>query len=171
MDIPKKNNSLSRELECPVCLDILDNPKILSSCGHTLCKQCIIIISKENKNNKVATCPYCSIKTEYNEIENLNSNYALINIIEQTNNRISNSCPEKSYIHTINSKKRSNSMPDLVNIDIVTPYLAKPVENKIKENNYVSNEILIENPKNKEENFFSILFSNIMKPCNNNRND
>ena len=170
MNIPQKNNSFSRELECPVCLDILDNPRILSSCGHTLCKECILIISKENNNNKIVTCPLCSIKTEYNEIDNLKTNYSLINIIEKMNQKISKSCPDRIYIHKVKSKKRCQSMPDLMSIDVVTPHFAKPVENKIIDN-YLSNEISTENSKNKGENFFSILLSNIMRPCDNNRND
>ena len=29
------------ELKCPLCLDILENPKILIPCGHTYCETCL----------------------------------------------------------------------------------------------------------------------------------
>ena len=29
------------ELKCPLCLDILENPKFITSCGHTYCERCL----------------------------------------------------------------------------------------------------------------------------------
>ena len=29
------------ELKCPLCLDILENPKIVIPCGHTYCENCL----------------------------------------------------------------------------------------------------------------------------------
>ena len=36
----KVAEDIQKELECPVCLDIYDNPKVLQ-CFHVACQQCL----------------------------------------------------------------------------------------------------------------------------------
>ena len=45
MDIPNKKKE--RSLECPVCLEILSQPRILTSCEHTLFSECILMSKKK----------------------------------------------------------------------------------------------------------------------------
>ena len=40
------------ELKCALCLDILENPKILIPCGHTYCEHCLDDHIRERN-----TCP------------------------------------------------------------------------------------------------------------------
>ena len=45
---PAENSDKS--LECPVCLDIFNHPRLLTGCGHSLCAECV---GKINKNGKI----------------------------------------------------------------------------------------------------------------------
>ena len=102
MNIHKKN--LENNLECPVCIDILNNPRILTNCGHTLCSECIILISKKKNNKFTLECPTCLRITEYTEsIDDLNKNYTLNNIIEdiKSEENISQSFPKQKYFKKI----------------------------------------------------------------------
>ena len=42
------------EIECPVCLDILANPHLVSCCGHNFCEDCIERVKASN-----GACPMC----------------------------------------------------------------------------------------------------------------
>ena len=168
MNIHKKN--LENNLECPVCFDILNNPRILTNCGHTLCSKCIILISKKHNNNFTLECPTCLSITEYTDnIDSLNKNYALNSIIEdiKSEKNISKSLPEEVYLKHKIKRKTSKSLPDLQiynennynNINIVSPYIAKPVEDNF---NLIQEEKIQEDNQN---NIFKILFSSLLKPC------
>ncbi|KAH7717389.1 leucine Rich Repeat family protein [Aphelenchoides avenae] len=82
------NPNLAKTLECPVCLDIFDEPKLLS-CGHTICQKCV--------NNVVATqrtaanagqeldgnsikCPECGTETVIPP-GGLKTNYCLVDLV------------------------------------------------------------------------------------------
>lgn len=99
MDIP--NNRFEIDpiiLECPVCLDFYNKPRILP-CGHTLCEICIIDILSNNKNNNSETlsieCPECSNDTIFNNVSNFPINFLIKNIIDnKIDNKISSSYPE-----------------------------------------------------------------------------
>ena len=43
------------EIECPVCLNILANPHLVSCCGHNFCEDCIERVKASN-----GTCPMCN---------------------------------------------------------------------------------------------------------------
>ena len=45
-------------VECPVCLEVFQNPKILPTCFHTLCGAC----AKSLTLNKTINCPLCRTK-------------------------------------------------------------------------------------------------------------
>ena len=42
------------EIECPICLDILVNPHLVSCCGHNFCEDCIERVKASN-----GPCPMC----------------------------------------------------------------------------------------------------------------
>ena len=44
------------QTECPVCLQILKEPHLISCCGHKFCRECIERIEKEKK-----PCPLCNV--------------------------------------------------------------------------------------------------------------
>ena len=171
MDIPNKKK-LERNLECPVCIDILNGPRILTSCGHTLCSDCITIISKKKDNIFLVECPTCLKVTEYTgNIDDLNKNYTLHSVIEEikSKKKTSYSFPKENYFKKRKLiRKKSKSLPDLQiyndqnyndQITIVSPYIAKPVEenfNLIEEEN---------EQKDNQTSIFRVLFSSLLKPC------
>ena len=175
VNIKLDKDDLRRKLECPVCLDILDRPRILTNCGHSLCTNCIIlIVSKNSFNDKMSIeCPTCLIKSEITGISSLKINYSLLDIIESMDNDeniTSNSCPEKSYLSK-NPKilKKSASVPDLRYQfqEIIPENIIN--ENIINENIYDDNQLYLENNEEKKssrEYCPTNIFLNMFKSCN-----
>uniref|UniRef100_A0A1X7UHG1 RING-type domain-containing protein n=1 Tax=Amphimedon queenslandica TaxID=400682 RepID=A0A1X7UHG1_AMPQE len=52
------------EIECPVCLNILTDPHIVSCCGHNFCRSCIERVKASN-----GSCPMCK-ENEYQVVVN-----------------------------------------------------------------------------------------------------
>ena len=52
------------EIECPVCLNILTDPHIVSCCGHNFCGSCIETVKASN-----GSCPMCK-EEEYQVVIN-----------------------------------------------------------------------------------------------------
>ncbi|XP_071480758.1 uncharacterized protein [Diadema antillarum] len=51
-----------QNLECPICLTILNQPKSLT-CSHTYCKHCLQCIFQTQLNQQTITCPLCRKET------------------------------------------------------------------------------------------------------------
>lgn len=57
----------SESLECPVCLDVSENPSIVIPCGHLFCKECLVQLQTQHENalllrgeeNAKLRCPGC----------------------------------------------------------------------------------------------------------------
>ncbi|KAH7727824.1 tripartite motif-containing protein 59-like protein [Aphelenchoides avenae] len=47
--------------ECPVCLDMFEQPRILPACGHTLCGKCVAPLVTRTNNLPTAQCPLCKV--------------------------------------------------------------------------------------------------------------
>ncbi|KAH7691200.1 hypothetical protein AAVH_40289, partial [Aphelenchoides avenae] len=47
--------------ECPVCLDMFEQPRILPACGHTLCGKCVAPLVTRTNNLPTAMCPLCKV--------------------------------------------------------------------------------------------------------------
>ena len=67
------NFILLKAYECPVCLDILKDPKILVNCGHSICEQC----SKAISGFGSITCPQCRTASSYTK-----TNFAVKSALE-----------------------------------------------------------------------------------------
>lgn len=174
----ENNNLLERKLECPVCLDMLDNPRILTECGHSLCTNCIILIVSRNfdSENLIIECPTCLKKTEIkDDISCLKINYSLQDVIESfknTKNNKHNSCPEKSYINNDNLIK-NNSCPDMGNID---KYIQKKYNKNIdntkinkKKDKMDDNIVFNDTESDEKSNTYIDIFSNLFKACDEKR--
>ncbi|XP_068122640.1 E3 ubiquitin-protein ligase TRIM11-like [Hyperolius riggenbachi] len=70
---------LSKELECPVCLNIYTDPVILK-CGHNFCQKCIDRELNTQKPSGRYSCPAC--KKQFPRRPALQKNAALKNIAE-----------------------------------------------------------------------------------------
>ena len=72
MSLPKKQQRLLQLIECPVCLNELQDPRMLS-CRHALCYTCVKDYTEKNKYNKELPCPVCREVTTLHEggVDNL----------------------------------------------------------------------------------------------------
>uniref|UniRef100_A0A915EF47 RING-type domain-containing protein n=1 Tax=Ditylenchus dipsaci TaxID=166011 RepID=A0A915EF47_9BILA len=61
--------------ECPVCYEILEEPKQLS-CGHSLCAHCTLVLAKHDNQKTKIECPQCRTNTVVPET-GLPTNFAL----------------------------------------------------------------------------------------------
>ena len=70
------DNKLSCDFECVVCMVISEEPYMLSTCGHSFCKACLLSLS-----NPSIICPIC--RKECPNISLIVKNYALIDFIKR----------------------------------------------------------------------------------------
>lgn len=82
------DNNLKKIIECPICLDILNDPRILI-CGHTYCMKCIYTIYNYNNNNNYITCSLCNktSKIHKSNIINIPINYIITDLISIYNKK------------------------------------------------------------------------------------
>ena len=59
---PDKQQRLLQLIECPVCLNELQDPRMLS-CRHALCYTCVKDYTEKNKYDKELPCPVCRLET------------------------------------------------------------------------------------------------------------
>ena len=71
--------SLQLTIECPVCLGLYTEPRILTNCGHSMCTPCIASTCTTHTTIK---CPICSRVTTFNSITELPRNLAVIGIMQ-----------------------------------------------------------------------------------------
>ena len=77
---------VSRNLQCPICFELLSDPKQLS-CTHTFCKKCLNDILKSSSHTFL-TCPICRSVTSVKggNVSNLNTNVPLKSLIDDVRN-------------------------------------------------------------------------------------
>merc|ERR1712136_440739 len=49
----RDNEAFLEEIECPICLDILNSPVLIQQCQHRFCQNCLV--------DKIKKCPTCRI--------------------------------------------------------------------------------------------------------------
>ena len=91
--------SIITSLECPVCLQLYSKPRVLTSCGHSICTLCI---EKLSSVPSVIECPICKEHTHYASVEDIHVNFTLLGVIEEvlkneavTVSKIREEIPEK----------------------------------------------------------------------------
>ena len=70
--VPYKQHRLQQLIECPVCLNELQDPRMLS-CRHALCCKCVKDYKNNNEYDKELPCPVCRKVTTIDDgdVENL----------------------------------------------------------------------------------------------------
>lgn len=71
----------SESLECPVCLDVSENPSIVVPCGHLFCKECLIQVQTQHaqrnlergEENSKPKCPGCRGELNPEKVTDLSS--------------------------------------------------------------------------------------------------
>ncbi|KAH7717570.1 leucine-rich protein [Aphelenchoides avenae] len=81
------NSNLAKELECPVCLDVFDEPKLLL-CGHTIRAAANARAGRDENSVK---CPECSKETEIPP-EGLATNYRLVGLVCRVQKPLVDAC-------------------------------------------------------------------------------
>uniref|UniRef100_A0A672HXT2 RING-type domain-containing protein n=1 Tax=Salarias fasciatus TaxID=181472 RepID=A0A672HXT2_SALFA len=77
----KKDDPLTHELSCPICLQLYSDPVVLP-CGHNYCRACICRSTDATaaNSNVRPRCPEC--RREYQGVESLQRNFKLRGIIQ-----------------------------------------------------------------------------------------
>lgn len=57
-DVFKQLRQLQKEVECPVCLGTVDDPKTLP-CLHSFCLNCLKKIPVDEEDEEIIQCPVC----------------------------------------------------------------------------------------------------------------
>ncbi|KAH7711227.1 Protein TAM-1 [Aphelenchoides avenae] len=104
---------LAKTLECPVCLDVFDEPKLLI-CGHTVCQKCVDKIvaaqqtaahARQGRDGSCIKCPECTKETEIPP-DGLPTNYRLVDLVCRAQNSLvdahaCNGCGKKASVAEI----------------------------------------------------------------------
>lgn len=63
------------DIECPICMDAVENPIIFNPCGHTLCHDCFsrMIDSVQAENAENVKCPHCRARIDSKKITDYTS--------------------------------------------------------------------------------------------------
>ena len=101
------NYGINELLECPICLTTLDEPRIMTNCGHTICTSCIkkMIIEFKALTKLILPCPLCNTDSSISKklkYKTFKLNYMLINLIEKLHqdDNLSRSAPDTFYNFT-----------------------------------------------------------------------
>ena len=120
------SNTFLQNLECPICLDVFEEPRILTNCGHTLCHQCIISMLKRNKDDNTLSiiCPTCfkETKLDNNNITCLKINFQLLTVLDTVDKK------KKYFKYPRRNIKVSKSLPNMDKINITNGYEIENIE-------------------------------------------
>ncbi|XP_063969560.1 E3 ubiquitin-protein ligase Midline-1-like [Lytechinus pictus] len=82
----EKAFSSSQDLICPLCLDIFDEPTILT-CGHTFCRKCLKKYDLTHQDIDHMVCPLCReiTKLSANRVDDLRLNVSINGCVDDYN--------------------------------------------------------------------------------------
>ncbi|XP_071480928.1 uncharacterized protein [Diadema antillarum] len=75
---------ISQNLECPICLNLFNQPKSLT-CSHTFCKKCLHRISQTQSDKDTINCPICRKGTPLpsGDVDKLQTNIPLSSLVDE----------------------------------------------------------------------------------------
>ncbi|XP_072164585.1 uncharacterized protein [Diadema setosum] len=74
----------SQNLECPICLTLFNQPKLLA-CSHTFCTDCVERIVQTQLKEQTITCPVCRKETPLpsGDVSKLQTNVPLSSLVDE----------------------------------------------------------------------------------------
>lgn len=80
---------VGNEIDCPVCLEVFDEPKCLPNCAHNVCVKCLKNLAKRNRNERIIQCPECRVKSTIppSGVTGFPTNHLLKRLIENSPER------------------------------------------------------------------------------------
>ena len=81
-------HAVTRSLQCPICLGLMAEPKLLS-CSHTFCETCLTNLLSSKAASNSLTCPVCrsSSEVENGDVSNLKTNFPLKSLIDDVKDK------------------------------------------------------------------------------------
>nr|XP_054774094.1 E3 ubiquitin-protein ligase TRIM71-like [Lytechinus pictus] len=101
IDNQEKASSSSQNLVCPLCLDIFDEPTILT-CGHTFCRKCLKKYDLTHQDIDHMVCPLCReiTKLSANRVDDLRLNVSINGCVDDYHTK----CGGMNYVLELNLK-------------------------------------------------------------------
>ncbi|XP_064619286.1 uncharacterized protein LOC135482815 [Lineus longissimus] len=111
--------AMKKQLECSICLKVIDTPKILESCNHIFCKKCISELVKSNENSYFP-CPECRVecKLPADGVDGLKGDFRVAKLIEICNASEPTSSENTILLCTYCRKDRADSVCDFCDLDL-----------------------------------------------------
>ena len=80
---------VGNEIDCPVCLEVFDEPKCLPNCAHNVCVKCLGNLAKRNRKKRIIQCPECRVKSTIppSGVTGFPTNHLLKRLIENSPER------------------------------------------------------------------------------------
>uniref|UniRef100_A0A1I7YNQ2 RING-type domain-containing protein n=1 Tax=Steinernema glaseri TaxID=37863 RepID=A0A1I7YNQ2_9BILA len=82
LETPTGSAKDSLQISCPICLAPYGTPKMLTTCGHSICNACEPLITEKRWPSKTLKCPICRKVTNIGWNEVLPTNWSLKDICE-----------------------------------------------------------------------------------------
>ena len=83
---------LTDELQCPICMDMLQEPCSLGNCQHTFCRKCIVdVIGTDDERTGQVKCPICRKRSRVPD--ELPENKLLKTVVDATRRATQEACP------------------------------------------------------------------------------
>ena len=101
---------VGNEIDCPVCLEVFDEPKCLPNCAHNVCVKCLRNLAKRNRKKRIIECPECRVKSTIpsSGVTGFPTNHLLKRLIENSPEKKERRAFDealKQYREEINSMK------------------------------------------------------------------
>ncbi|XP_063954655.1 E3 ubiquitin-protein ligase TRIM45-like [Lytechinus pictus] len=97
------NDLLSQNLQCPICLNVYKEPKLLS-CSHTYCKECLSRLFTSQQHRVKLSCPVCRKDTAVprGDVGNLQVNIPIQGMVDDVQNQsqLCTVCKDKALAAT-----------------------------------------------------------------------
>jgi hypothetical protein len=114
--------AIKKQLECSICCETIDTPKILESCNHVFCKKCISNLVKSKEGSTSFPCPECRVECKLPDggVDGLRDDFRVASLIGILQGAVECTNPTKtvSYTCSICDKKGADAVCDSCDLDL-----------------------------------------------------